>query len=272
MIQSRICLLIASLVAFSSSLHSQVPMNWTRDEINPGEDFTLTADGSEFTEGLKSLHMQLNNGAIPYLVSEVFYVSPGAEYKFSIDVLDNDTAGQVKIFADFYDAYGFDIFGEPPLYSKDSSQWQTIRWTGTVPEPAVVGYVLIKFYNQPSLYNFTKNAHIWLDRVSFRQPDSVNLVVNGGFENWSVGIEDPALKEQPLSIYPNPAFNYLQVKLPLNSSTLILSDPTGRALIGENVAGKERLSLDVRNLPQGLYILAVKTDSGNIYQQKALIK
>ena len=69
-------------------ISAQSPVNWTRDEINPGEDFTLSADGSVFTEGLKSCHLQLNSGSVPYLKSDVFYIIPGAEYEFSFDVLE----------------------------------------------------------------------------------------------------------------------------------------------------------------------------------------
>ena len=160
----------------------QSPMNWSRDEINPGEDFYLSADESIFTEGAKSLHVKLNSGAVPYLISDVYYITPGAGYEFSVDVFDHDTSGQVKIYADFYDPYGFDIFGEQPVFSQDSSEWQTITWQGTVPMQAAVGYVQLKFHTQPDLYHFTKQAEIWIDNVQFRLNGGINLVANGGLK------------------------------------------------------------------------------------------
>lgn len=261
-----------SVLAYSSSLFSQAPLNWTRDEINPGEDFTLTADESKFTEGLKSVRMRLNNGAIPYLVSDVFYVSPGAEYEFSIDVLDADTAGQVKIYADFYDTYGFDIYGEQPVFSTDSAEWQTIRWTGTVPLQAVVGYVLIKFYNQPSLYSFTKNAEIWMDRVMFRQPDSINLVVNGGFENWATGLDETWKNNGSLTISPNPAADYFQIGFPDDALEVIISDISGRIIYRENVLGKESTIINIQQFPEGLYVARAVLEDGTNLRRKLIVR
>jgi hypothetical protein len=183
-------------IILTCGLSAQIPLNWTRDEINPGEDFTIMPDELFLTHGWKSCHLQLNSGSVPYLKSDVFFITPGAEYEFSFDVLDNDTAGQVKIYADFYDVYGFDVFGQQPVYSVDSAEWQTVSWTGTIPMQAAVGYVLIKFYNQPDPYQFTKTAHIWLDNFVFRENGGNNLILNGSFEEWIVGVDEmPAGRE-----------------------------------------------------------------------------
>jgi hypothetical protein len=235
---------------------AQVPMNWTRDEINPGEDFTLTQDESFFTEGFKSLHMQLNSGAAPYLVSDVYYITPGAAYNFSVDVFDNDTAGQVKIYADFYDTYGFNIFGEPPAFSSDSAEWQTISWQGTVPGQAVVGYILIKFHNQPDLYHFTRKAEAWVDQVRFEQAPGVNMVANGGFEEWNVGIEEPGNNHQSISVYPNPAKNWINFKLPELTEFITITELMGREVIKVNPEIKGNYRIDITYLPEGIYFFS----------------
>jgi len=245
-----IAVLFLSFQAFS-----QVPLNWTRDEVNPGEDFTLTPDESFFTEGMKSCHLQLNSGSIPYLKSDVFYTTPGTAYGFSFDVFDNDTAGQVKVYADFYDVYGFDIFDHAPVFSADSSEWQTISWTGTVPMQAAVGYVLIKFYNQPDLYNFTKTAQIWLDNIQFSQDGGDNLVLNGGFEDWLVGFDEAGQDEGFLSVYPNPARNIINIRIAEKVDFITVNDITGRDILRVPVSGRDLIQTDISHLQKGLYFV-----------------
>jgi hypothetical protein len=256
-------ILSIAVIFLSLQAFSQVPLNWTRDEVNPGEDFTLTPDGSVFSEGLKSCHMQLNSGSVPYLESDVYYIAPGAPYGFSFDVFDNDTAGQVKVYADFYDVYGFNVFGEAPFLSADSAEWQTISWTGTVPAQAAVGYVLIKFYNQPNPYSFTKTAHIWLDNFQFRQDGGDNLVLNGGFEDWLVGIDEAGSNEGGLTIYPNPAADIVNIKLAGEADFISINDVAGREVLKIYPEGQEIIQVDVNHLQKGLYfvrgILSVKS-------------
>jgi hypothetical protein len=261
-----------SFFLLTSSIYAQIPLNWTRDEINPGEDFTLTPDESFFTEGLESCHLQLNSSAVPYLVSDVFYITPGANYEFSFDVFDNDTAGQVKVYADFYDTYGFNIFGQPPVFSSDSAEWQTISRQGVVPGQAVVGYVLIKFYNQPDLYNFTKTADIWIDNIQFRQAGGDNLLTNGGFEEWVVGVKEIDNDREEISIYPNPASDFVFIDLPGKCESVIISDMTGREVLKLKIDEGEQLQIDIRKMPEGLYIIKAILRNNSILTGKLLIK
>jgi hypothetical protein len=266
--QTRIYLLLLFILGSSSTLLSQAPMNWTRDEINPGEDFTLTPDDSFFTEGLKSLHLILNTGSVPYLVSDVFYITPGSEYEFSVDVFDNDTAGTIKVYADFYDAYGFNIFGQPPVMSQDSVDWQTISWQGTIPGQAVVGYILIKFYNQPDFYHFTKTAEAWIDKVQFIQA-GFNLVANPGFEDWNVGIEDFDLDKQ-LKIYPNPAFDQVNIDFSGDTNEVIIFSLTGKQVYRNSVSGKEKLQINLQDLPDGIYVVEFQLNNERRLREKLI--
>ncbi len=259
------------LFFINSAIMAQSPLNWTRDEINPGEDFTLTADGSVFTEGLKSCHLQLNSGSVPYLRSDVFYITPGVEYEFSFDVFDNDTAGQVKVYADFYDVYGFDIFGEPPVFSIDSSEWQTMGWTGTVPLEAAVGYILVKYYNQPDLYNFTKTAHTWLDNFRFSENGGDNLVVNGGFEEWLVGVDETGIKEEMMSVYPNPAAEIVTIRIAGETDFITINDIAGREVLRINSDRQEIIQADISHLQKGLYFVRCFQSGNLIIASKLLI-
>jgi hypothetical protein len=249
---------------------AQVPLNWTRDEINPGEDFTLAPDDSLYTEGLNSVHLILNSAAVPYLISDVYYIIPGTEYDFSIDVYDNDTAGQVKIYADFYDTYGFNIFGKPPVFSSDSSEWQTINWHDTIPAQAVVGYVMIKFYTQPDLYHFTQQAQIWIDNVSFKQTD-VNLALNGGFEFWDLGTEENTDKGDQLFIFPNPSREFVNIRVPEDVDNILVTDFTGKEVLNVQVSDKGLYYLDVKHWPAGIYFIKAINNS-RVFSSKLIIR
>jgi hypothetical protein len=257
-------LIAVMTILVGNSAYTQVPLNWTRDEINPGEDFTLTADESSFTEGVKSCHMQLNTGAVPYLVSDVFYVTPGAAYEFSFDVLDQDTSGQVKVYADFFDTYGFDIFGQPPVFSTDSTGWKTVRWEGTVPGLAVVGFVLIKFYCQPQLYVFNETAHIWVDNIRFHENGGANLVLNGGFEDWTTGIDETVHGNLSLSVYPNPTADILKIGLPGKVNSVFIYDITGRMVLKRINIAQEVSEFNVSQLQKGFYLINAILEEGRV--------
>lgn len=263
---------ICHLIVFAlNTSFAQDPINWTRDEINPGEDLTITPDESLYTEGTKSCYFQLQSGAAPYLVSDIYFVTPGEEYEFSLDVFDNDTAGQVKVYADFYDTYGFNVFGKPPEISVDSSSWQTIIWGGVVPDQAVVGYVLLKFYCQPDFYNFTKTAHIWVDNIKFVDAAEFNLLANGGFEEWNVGVNEMPGQEGMISVYPNPSAGSVTIELKTKAEFVLISDLTGREVLKYNAFGKEKVQVDVNHLQKGIYIVRAILQNKSVVVRKLLI-
>ncbi len=50
-------------------------------------------------------------------------------------IFDNDPLISIKVYAEFYDADGGDIYGEDPVFGQDGdTSWQNISWTGTVPK------------------------------------------------------------------------------------------------------------------------------------------
>lgn len=265
---------VALLLILWTCLHpaySQFPMNWTIDEVNPGEDISLYPDESNYTEGAKSCHLRLHSGAVPYLISDIFYITPGADYEFSMDILDNDTSGQVKIYADFYDAYGYSVFGEPPVFSVDSAQWQSISWQGKIPPQAAVGFILVKFYCQPNLYTFTQTSDIWIDNIKFLESNGNNLVINGGFEHWVVGVEEKNITEGLISVYPNPARDIVNIRMREEFDCIIISDLMGRILTKQNLSSSYSYNMDFSFLPEGLYIISVLKDDLHLSNVKILI-
>jgi hypothetical protein len=264
-------ILIFALFLIAFPTLAQIPLNWTIDEINPGTDVTVSPDGLKFSEGTKSCHLQLNSGAVPYMISDLFPVTGNTPYEFSIDVFDYDTAGQIKVYADFYDAYGFDIFGAPPVFSADSNQWMTIHWEDTIPPQAIMGYILIKYYCQPSLYNFTRKADAWVDNVQFRQAGGDNLVANGSFEQWVVGINEDKPDNQTVKIYPNPAKDFVNVELVEMAEWILISDLTGREVMKINVTNQHSMRLDLSGLGNGFYNLSISRHGKPLQVTKVVI-
>jgi len=241
--------IFSTIIAFA-----QVPAEWFIDEVNPGQDVRLFEDGERFTEGTKSCHMQLQSGAVPYLVSENFPVTQGKSYSFSIDVFDHDTTGQLKVYCDFYDASGNNVLGEDPVFSTDKEGWQTLGWSATVPPDAVVGYVLVKFYCQPGLTTFIRQADIWVDHCAFIPEGGANSILNGGFEDWTVGIDKVEAISGDFTFYPNPAGERIKIQSEKEGGTVQICDLSGRLILERKMSGKQ-MDIDVSTLTTGTYIV-----------------
>jgi hypothetical protein len=257
-------------LVFHSALVAQVPFNWRTDEVHPGQDLGLYQDQSRFTEGEKSCRMVLESPETPYLLSDEYSVVPGTAYHFSIDIFDYDTTGQLKVYADFHDALGNDIWGNDPKFSADSSEWQTITWDGTVPESAVSGYVLIKFYCEPDLYTFIDSSIIWIDNVKFEIPERSNLVINGGFENWTSSVSGPDGEEVLFTIYPNPVGDFLYINNLTGSGTIMINDITGKSLMNFHPMHGVVVRADVSYLAKGIYLVVFQNTRGRIQSRKLL--
>lgn len=175
--------LLAMMMILPLMVSAQVLNNWNPDEPSgSGVDMTLTQESATVNEGTYALKVDLLTDQTPYLYSEVFSVTENDAYTFSIDVLDNTSMASLKIYFEFYDNTGGDIFGEDPQWTVDNADWQTISWSGTVPAGAVEGYVWIKVYSDEG---FTAPATLYLDNASYTVGGGANQVPNGGFEEWS---------------------------------------------------------------------------------------
>lgn len=69
-----------------------------------------------------------------------------------------------------------------------------------------------------------------------------------------------------ISLYPNPAHHYLTIKSDLNIEYITIYNLTGSEVINANNTTDK---IDVSQLPQGIYIVKLKTEKG-YYQQKLL--
>ena len=175
-------LLLPFMLIFSLGLFAQAPEGWYIDELNDA-DCDVALDADKKSQGELGLNVYVNNDEVPYLVSDNFAVNEGDSYDFSVDIYNNDDRDSIRVYCDFYDDGGDDIYGEDPVSITDMEEWQTVSWSATVPAGAVEGYILIKFYGDEGL---SETIHAWVDNAHF-DVDGNNLVTNPGFEFWGEG-------------------------------------------------------------------------------------
>ena len=93
---------------------------------------------------------------------------------------------------------------------------------------------------------------------------SAPTVVTAVIQNCT-GINNVA--NASLEVYPNPAYDNLVVKAPHNINSIHVIDMLGKTVISNNPANEKTVSLDVSNLPAGVYF--VKVNAGD---EQKLIK
>jgi hypothetical protein len=185
-------LLLICLAFISTDLYAQ-PTEWTTSEPGgQGNDIVFTKEETTVSEGTYAAKIDLYSTGTPYIYSAEFDVTEGADYTFSIDVFDNTLGAQFKVYCEFLDASDGDIYGETPVWSSNSADWQTITWSSTVPTGAVKGYVWLKVYDSTG---YSEPETLYLDNASYTE-DAGNLVPNGSFEEWvSVAFQSYSFEE-----------------------------------------------------------------------------
>jgi len=101
--------------------------------------------------------------------------------------------------------------------------------------------------------------HVWLDR-------KVNVNPN----NFISGIENAenAFDDSPI-VFPNPTSDFVNIALPLRAYknlTIQISDLTGRTVKNQffgQTSPSQMLSIDVNELPKGIYILRMSEGKSN---------
>jgi len=75
--------------------------------------------------------------------------------------------------------------------------------------------------------------------------------------------------DKVISIYPNPAQNLLYYSLPpsFDDAEVLIRDLTGRTMMQQNVSGETEGHLNILILPEGVYLLQIKTATSNHTQQ-----
>jgi Secretion system C-terminal sorting domain len=89
----------------------------------------------------------------------------------------------------------------------------------------------------------------------------------GGNDFWVVKLKDKSKKEKEkllLEVIPNPAISYTNVivNYDYDYGTATLFDLNGRILKSKAINGEHTIPIELTNIPQGVYIIKVKTNNG----------
>ena len=89
-------------------------------------------------------------------------------------------------------------------------------------------------------------------------------------ENWPVGQDE--IVTQTMELYPNPAKDLVNLKF--NEAVdfkVEISDLLGKVVVNQSFTSKNRISMDVSSLPEGLYMIRVVTDN-KTYLDRLIVK
>jgi hypothetical protein len=84
-----------------------------------------------------------------------------------------------------------------------------------------------------------------------------------------VGIHTNTL--EVISAYPNPAHDVLNIKANQKLESVSLFSLDGKLIISENI-NTDNVTLDVRNVPTGIYFYEIKTSTGESIKEKIIVK
>lgn len=170
-------------------------------------------------------------------------------------------------------------------------------------DTAIVGVQLKKdgttlLWNFKYLYSASTYTQFSLPFNTLITPDTI--VIYLGSSTWNatsacIGsqliIDEVQLKSQPLStmikenkqlflnmLYPNPAHGEIFVEFSVNSAeeaTCMIFDVTGKLISATPVyaqVGNNKKSIDIGNLPNGMYTLSIETKTKHIRTSKFIVK
>lgn len=159
------------------------PNDWWEDSPSDFEPIRMVSDFDMVTEGSRAIQIVFTETGTPYFVSDTFNVAAGAEFTLSMDILDNDPAGDVNLRVRFINAAGEGTNFSSPDYSANNPDYQTYSFTDTSPADAEKAYVIIRMYDDAD--NWDGDCMFHMDNGSFSQDGgTTNVLPNPGFENW----------------------------------------------------------------------------------------
>lgn len=108
-------------------------------------------------------------------------------------------------------------------------------------------------------YNPYKNSELW---VSGFGSGMITGTVGGG-SSGKIALQ----KRESITVYPNPAKEYLYFKNSSISSYTVY-DITGKVLLESNeISNSSETIIDIRFLKQGLYFVVLKTEKGLVSEK-----
>ncbi len=178
----KLTLLTICVMAFGMLMAQQVPTNWNL----VGTGITITEETVTVNEGTKAALLTWTSVDNQDLDSDPIPVTEGAAFSASVDVLDNDPSGRVRIGIYFGVSSTYNT-----AFTEDNVAWQTNTWTGTVPAGATTAVIRIRCYDVTA--GWTGTASVIVDNIVYTENGGANLIPNGGLETWGAAVLEPAI-------------------------------------------------------------------------------
>jgi agmatine/peptidylarginine deiminase len=150
-------------------------------------------------------------------------------------------------------------------YKQNSGTWEVITMTNTVNNtytaeiPALSGNNTVAYYIEAQNDNNKYETH-----PSIGISDPHTFTYSGG----TVQIND--FHKEVIAIYPNPASEYINVKLPLTSGKIFIYNTVGQ-LVYSKIINTKNTHIDISNFETGVYLLRY-IDQSNTSTQKLIIR
>lgn len=120
-----------------------------------------------------------------------------------------------------------------------------------------------------------------LGEVAYTTLTSADFILTQGFQQgnlFTTSIDKPGITQNDITIYPNPARDYVKVKFEIpnasGKATFDLYDITGRKVISKvmNVEQSVPAELNLSELRSGIYLLKVTLEKDNLNRIVKLVK
>jgi DNA-binding beta-propeller fold protein YncE len=170
------------------------------------------------------------------------------------------------IDAGFFSETHYIMLGESVQFH-DVSRGEIDTWTWTFPggfPPASNDPEPLVLYDVSGVYSVT----LTVTGPAGSSTETKTAYIHAG----TTGIPSPADAYEAVSIYPNPASGHVNLLLPDEPCTLLISDMQGRVILQEESRGGHWRS-DVGHWPRAVYFLTVIPDDGDLkYHGKIVLK
>lgn len=223
---------------------------------------TIAQDGSQFQSGAYSLKASArsNQWAGPVQNIRAVLASNGTgTYNYSAWVKTETGTADVKVTVMIKHGGNYYYYGT--VLTVNSTSWtqisgsQSLAWTGTLEDA--------------TFYVETLNSHVgnlFVDNCSMTKSSQSGRAKTPQLA--SDGVKEPA-SELMVECYPNPAVDNINIRLSGNwgeNVRLELIGSTGRQILADRIQG-DSYSMDVANLPTGLYMLNVQGQRNRTVQK-----
>lgn len=232
-------LLIIFLATLSFKLSAQ-PLHWKESLFDPAKTSTIEKETVNKTDGLSSLKYTYTDPGIVLYMSDLFPVTAGLPWSFSVDYLDNDPKGiitaRVYFMIDATTQVTPNSVGRfTTANTVDGANWQTLTLpavASNIPSNATMAYVAIRMSPGTGFPSATFLA----DNVKFFQGtgSTTNLILNSSFEDWSPKFKLESLNPAVTGI-TDPVTHTVNLTVPFGTSVASLV-PTISLLPGETIS------------------------------------